>query len=129
MEDTAELVAAIRDAVGDADGLRLLVLHGSRARGQGRADSDIDVAFLGAVDLLMVTGRLVARLGTDAVDLVDLSRASGLLRLRVAQEGVPILERPAGAFTAFQIEASRFWCDVETVVREAHEQVLASLPE
>ena len=62
-------------------GLRLLVLHGSRARGQAHAGSDWDFAYLAdpgfdADELLM---RLVEGIGADRVDLADLGRAGEAL--------------------------------------------------
>jgi predicted nucleotidyltransferase len=109
--------------------LRLVVLHGSRARGEAHRGSDWDLGVLadGTPDLAALTGAVVAAVGSDAVDVVDLGRASALLRYRAARDGVPLLERPAGAFVDFQVEAVTFWCDVEPVVREAHERVLAEL--
>src|SRR5262245_50488875 len=56
--------------------LRLLILFGSRARGDGRDDSDWDLGHLGEAgmdpDALLLD--LVDTLDTDRVDLVDLAR-------------------------------------------------------
>jgi len=58
---------------------------------------------------------------------VDLRRASALLRYRAARDGIPLLERPPGEFQRFQLQAVQFWCDAETVIRRAHDDVLAAL--
>ena len=65
--------------------------------------------------------------GTDAVDLADLTTASALLRFRAARDGVALLERPPGAFLQFRLEAVRFWCDAGPVIRTAQADVLAAL--
>lgn len=110
------------------DGLHLLVLLGSRARGDDRIGSDWDLAFLGDdVDQLALRADLVDTLGTDAVDLVALRHASAVLRRDAAVEGQVLAERHDGVFTAFQVEAATFWADVEPVVREAHADVVRSV--
>jgi hypothetical protein len=82
---------------------------------------------VGLADIAGLAAELTAALGTDAVDLVDLDRASALLRFRAARDGLPLLERPAGSFERFQLEAVRFWCDAGPVIRAAQDDVLAAL--
>lgn len=120
---------SIADLAARAEGLRLLVLYGSRARGDRRPDSDWDFAFLGTArfDEEGLRAELVLLLGTDRVDLVDLSRAGGLLRHRVAREGRVLHEAEPGVFEAFWIEAVSFWCDAAPIVSEGYEAVLAEL--
>jgi predicted nucleotidyltransferase len=110
-------------------GVQVLALHGSRARGDGGAASDWDLAVLtdGSTDLVGLSAALTSVLGTDAVDLVDLRRASALLRYRAARDGVVLVERRAGAFREFQLEAVKFWCDAGPVIRAAQDDVLAAL--
>jgi len=109
-------------------GLRLLVLHRSRARGDAHDDSDWDFGHLGdgPFDHLALIGDLVALLGTDAVDVVDLNQASALLRFKAAAEGRRLFQR-ARDHEAFVLEATRFWCDAEAVIRRAGDGVLAGL--
>ncbi len=112
-----------------AAGLRLVVLHGSRARTDATEGSDWDIGVLAddPPDLPALSVTLTTILGTDEVDVVDLRRASALLRYRVARDGIVLLERPPGEFQRFQLEAVQFWCDTETVIRRAYDDVLAAL--
>jgi predicted nucleotidyltransferase len=66
-------------------------LYGSHATGRSRGDSDVDVAVLcdrplDQVALFDVGYRLAAALGA-VIDLVDLRRAGGLLRVEATQRG------------------------------------------
>ncbi|HEY2764400.1 MAG TPA: nucleotidyltransferase domain-containing protein [Pseudonocardiaceae bacterium] len=112
-----------------AAALRLTVLHGSRARTDGTEGSDWDIGVVAdnPPDLPTLSATLTELLGTDEVDVVDLSRTSALLRYRAARDGIPLLERPSGEFQRFQLEAVQFWCDTETVIRSAHDDVPAAL--
>lgn len=85
---------ALRDEIrASFPGRRLLGawLYGSRAAGESRTDSDVDIAVLcdaplDAVTLFDAAARLAGRLGAS-VDLVDLRRAGGLLRVEATQRG------------------------------------------
>ena len=109
-------------------GPELLVLLGSRAVGREHSRSDRDLGVLGdeGLDLLAVRADVVEALGTDAVDVVDLRRASAVLRRDAAVVGRPLIER-GEAFVTFQIDAIGFWCDVEPVLVEAERDVLRAL--
>jgi predicted nucleotidyltransferase len=108
--------------------LELLLLFGSRARGDARETSDWDFGYLGGsgldVDLLLAD--LVTATRSDRVDLVDLGRAGGQLRLRAARDGVIVFERRPCVFESFAFDAASFWCDAEPVLRRAYEQLLES---
>lgn len=121
----------VRDIVSRA-GVDLFVLFGSRARGEGRSDSDWDFAYRTAGDGARfdpdaLQAELVSVLGSDRIDLVDLDRASALLRFRVAAEGSPVYEIEPNAFQDFQIEAASFWCDMASVLDASYSDVLARL--
>lgn len=107
-------------------GMHMLVLFGSRVRGQVHAHSDWDFGFLAGeqtdVDRLRCT--LAKIVGTDAIDLVDLTRGSALLRMQVANEGKLLFENTPGTFLRFQDETARFWCDVEPVLSLAYARIL-----
>jgi hypothetical protein len=66
-------------------------------------------------------------LGTDRVDLVDLRRASGLLRYRAARDGQLLFEAKPGLDDAFRLEATRFWCEVAPLLQRGYDDVLAGL--
>ena len=102
--------------------LLLVVLFGSRARGDARPVSDWDVGYLadGPVDPLALRRDLADGLGTDRLDLVDLARASALLRYRAARDGVALFEREPGAFSRFWMTVVRFWCEVAPLVEAAN---------
>jgi predicted nucleotidyltransferase len=110
-------------------GLSLLVLFGSRARGDALVHGDWDLGYLAAdsVDPLALTAALAESLGTERVDLVDLGRASGLLRYRAARDGIPVYEAQKGSFDRFRFEAARFWFDAEPVLRAGYDAILDRL--
>ncbi|HJX62893.1 MAG TPA: nucleotidyltransferase domain-containing protein [Polyangia bacterium] len=110
-------------------GLRLLALFGSRVLGNVHGQSDWDFGYLAGktLDEDLLRERLMEILGTDLVDLVDLSKASALLRIQVAVNGKPVFEDETGVFQTFQIDAASFWCDVEPVLRATYRQILDGL--
>jgi predicted nucleotidyltransferase len=110
-------------------GLDLLILFGSRSRGDAGPSSDWDFAFLGerGMDVDRLLGQLVRLLGTERVDLVDLSRAGGLLRFRVARDGATLFERSPGIFSRFWLDAVSFWCDAAPALSASYERLLRAL--
>jgi uncharacterized protein len=121
---------SILAAVSRTEGLALLVLFGSRARGDHRADSDWDFGHLGSpsLDVDGVLAMLVMSVGSDRIDLVDLARAGGQLRFRAAADGVPLFAAGPHEFPKFWFEAVSFWCDMQPVFRAGYEHVLSALP-
>jgi predicted nucleotidyltransferase len=122
-ESARDLVARL---AAEAPGLELLVLHGSRARGDAGAASDWDLAYLAdrRFDPDGFLADLVLGLRTDRVDLSRLSGASGLFRYRVARDGEPLFEAEDGAFARFWFDAVSFWCDAEPLLRSGYEAIL-----
>lgn len=110
-------------------GLRLLVLFGSRARGDVHAWSDWDLGYLADRDFdpLALLADLGGTLATDRIDLVDLARAGAQLRFRAAAEGRLIYAADAVAFPRFWLEAVRFWCDAGPVIEAGYHGVLVGL--
>ena len=109
--------------------LRLLLLFGSRARGDARERSDWDLGYLADegfdADALLLD--LVNALETDRIDLVDLARAGAQIRFRAAGDGRLLYQAEPRLFGKFRIDAVDFWCDVEPLLRDGYAQVLARL--
>lgn len=128
---SADMLAAVRAMASRTPGLALLVLHGSRARGDQRVDSDWDVTYLadeGSLDADGLLASLAELLKADRVDLADLARAGALFRHRVAGDGVVLFERTPGTFDRFWLDAVHTWCDLAPVLTPIYEQVLQALP-
>ena len=120
---------ALREAARAAPGLELIVLFGSRARGEAGAASDWDFGCLATApfDAASLLGVLVETVGSDRVDLVDLRRASGLLRYRAARDGRLIYETRPGTADQFCLDAVTFWCDAAPVLERGYDGVLTEL--
>jgi predicted nucleotidyltransferase len=128
-DESSRMFDRIRDAARNVPGLELLVLFGSRARGDAHAASDWDFGYLAApaTDIIGLLAALVEITGSDRVDLVDLARASGVLRFRAARDGQMLHEQTSGNGNTFRLEAAHFWCDMAPVLGPAHADVLARL--
>ncbi len=99
--------------------LKMLVLFGSRARGDTHANSDWDFAALYDEQLreesckdrafawFEVPGVIgqVFSLNSDKIDVVELHRASPLIAHFVARDGKLIYEKEAGEFNKFKQKA------------------------
>jgi predicted nucleotidyltransferase len=114
-----------------APGLRLLLLHGSRARNEAHAHSDWDFAYEAdaTFDADALLAALADTLHADRIDLVDLDRAGALFRHRVARDGVVVFERTPGRFDRFWLNAVDTWCDLAPVLEPLYARVLERPPE
>lgn len=98
-------------------GLELVVIFGSRARGQARETSDCDVGVLRrkgivpARDFLQLAYQLSQALSLGNVDLVDLRRASPLLRYEVSRWGKPVHQAEPSVFARFRVLAWKLYQD------------------
>ncbi|MGH9387551.1 MAG: type VII toxin-antitoxin system MntA family adenylyltransferase antitoxin [Vicinamibacterales bacterium] len=121
---------ALRKLAAAAPELRLLVLYGSRARGDAHERSDWDFAYEAdaGFDPDRLLAELAEHLNTDRVDLVDLGRAGALLRYRVARDGAVVFEHDGGRFERFWLDAVDTWCDLAPVLEPAYASVLDALP-
>ncbi|MFN8559859.1 MAG: nucleotidyltransferase domain-containing protein [Dehalococcoidia bacterium] len=120
----AQIAALLRDAI---PGLIAVYRFGSTARGQTHAGSDVDVAFLAAapvnvVDRFAVQERLAARLGRD-VDLVDLGRASTVMRMQVVSTGVLLAAIDTAAQERFEDLTYSGYARLNEERREILEQI------
>ena len=121
----AAIQAKIREILQHGPSLRLAILFGSRARGNARPDSDVDIGILPSDPALSLTqelalaGELERAVGAP-VDLVRLDQASPTLRWRVARDGVVLHAEPA-------TEAPRFLARVgieHDAVRELESEAM-----
>ena len=130
---TANAPSAPLDALArlakETPALDLVMLFGSRARTDAHTGSDWDLAYLAApgFDLAAFLGAVVEIVGTDRVDLVDLRRASGLLRYGAARDGRIVFEARPRLAERFSLDAAQFWCDAEFVLQRGYDDVLAGL--
>lgn len=95
------------------EGLRLILLFGSIITGKVHGKSDIDLAFLfnKSVNILTLTNRIIRLLHTDNIDVVDLRRASPLLRFSAVKSGMLLYEREPGMFNEFYSLSFRMYVD------------------
>lgn len=93
--------------------IELIILFGSVATGVSHAESDLDLAVQGKgqLDLVSLTNAITQLLHRDAVDVVDLRRASPLLMMEVVRGGRLLYERAAGSYAAFCSLAHRRYVD------------------
>jgi predicted nucleotidyltransferase len=105
-------------------GISSLLVFGSRARGAGRPDSDLDVAVLpGVGDDPQARRELQTRLAValaelapeGRVDVVFLDEASDLLRQRVLEAGRLLICRDPSAFRDLRVRTMREYGDREWV--------------
>jgi predicted nucleotidyltransferase len=122
-------LAVVSELAAGEPGLELLVLFGSRARGDAGPTSDWDFGYVAGEEFVpeAFLARLVDSLKTERVDLADLDRAGALLRFRAARDGKPVHERTNGTFAEFWLAAVHFWCDAGPLIRAGYEANLASL--
>jgi len=120
---------AIRRIAARYPGLRFLLLFGSRARATASPMSDWDLAYVAGdgFDAEGLSAELCLALETDHVELVDLSRAGGLLRFRAARDGILLLEHEPDSHARFWLDAVGFWCDAAPVLASGYEAVLSRL--
>ncbi len=101
--------------------LRLVILFGSTASGKTHRGSDIDIAFLfeESVDILELTNTILRLLHNDNVDVIDLKRASPLLKFSVVKKGKLLFEKKPGIFNQFCSLAFRTYVDTQKL-RDGH---------
>ena len=96
MRDALASEAVTRALEGRAD-VEVALLFGSRARGDHRADSDVDIAVLGNVDRLALASELSRATGHE-VQVVDLAAAGYPLLSAIVQDGILVHEGLPAAY-------------------------------
>ena len=115
-----QFLAQLSKALSAREEILEAYLFGSRARGEARSDSDVDVAVY--VDEALaddghwgyraeLTTDLMAALGTNDIDVVVLNEAPILLYHRVLRDGVRVLARDLRATTTRAGRALSFYFD------------------
>ena len=93
---------ALRRALAAHHEVDLAIFFGSRARGDGRADSDVDVAVRGGeIDAAALAAELSSVVGHE-VDVVPLGDAGIPLLQRLIAEGITVHEREPGVAAAWR---------------------------
>ena len=100
----ATIARVLRAAI---SGLQAAYRFGSTASGETHATSDVDVAFIAAEPIAVercweVAGDLAVELARD-VDLVDLRRASTVMRVQVLQNAVTVVDDDPTARAWFEM--------------------------
>jgi predicted nucleotidyltransferase len=105
--------------------MQLVLLFGSMANGSVHGKSDIDLGFLfdEPVDVLALTNEVIKLLHSDRVDVVDLRRASPLLKFSAAKKGIVLYERSDGLFNHFFSLAFRMYVDTKRL-RDAQGEII-----
>ncbi len=107
----------------------LIILFGSKAKGQAHKKSDTDIAVLSdhpldLSEITLLSGEMAETLkvSDDDIDIVDLWTASPLLQYDVAKHG-RLIEGDADAFLRFRVLAWKRYQDTAKF-RRAREKVL-----
>lgn len=103
MRDALVVDALTRALAGRAD-VAIALLFGSRARGDHRSASDVDVAVLGNVDRLALAADLSRATGHE-VEIVDLAAAGYPLLTAIVEDGVLVHEGVRGAYGSWRSHA------------------------
>lgn len=127
--DVGSLCGRLARALEGDPSVRLAWLHGSRARGTARRESDFDVAVLLDDDhaanptaikdsIWRLAGAFGREVPSDRLDLVLLNDAPALLRHRVVRDGVLLFARSEPERVRFVLRTIREYQDLEPRLRE-----------
>jgi uncharacterized protein len=123
--------------------LKLLILFGSRARGEHFPSSDWDFALLFDEELRQqyevgggwncyrswIAIQRVLGLGDDEIDWVDLKSASELLAHAIARDGVVIYESEPDIFSQFRQANLKTDMELKAINRELRDEINRRLKE
>jgi uncharacterized protein len=121
--------------------LKLLVLFGSRARGDHQASSDWDFAMLFDEDLRQqyevgggwncyrswIILQKLLDLGDDEMDWIDLKNASAITAHCIAQDGLVLYESTAGCFETFHRTALKSQAELKIYRQSVRAKVYEAL--
>jgi len=137
-----ELANSIPDILEQAPYLTLLVLFGSRARGDADASSDWDFAFLcdeeqrkkyekGGWDSFRLWGILqnAYNLLDDQIDVVEIKDCSELMAHYIAKEGKVLYEKEPGTFEAYRQESLMSDLELKAMRQRLREKTLQTVRE
>ena len=116
--------SAVAEIVAREPGVVAAWVFGSRARGEERPSSDLDVAVIlqseaGAEVLSRVNAALTQRLGVET-DVVDLAKSTPVLGFEVVTGGRRVFERDALAADEAEERCLRAYLDTEHMRRVQH---------
>lgn len=137
----ADIQLAIPQILEQVPYLKLLVLFGSRARGDHFPSSDWDFALLFDEELRQqyepgkgwncyrswIALQKIFGLGDDEMDWVDLKDASDLLAHAIARDGVVLYEGESGLFEQFQQKSFMTSQQLKAIRREQKAEIAAAL--
>lgn len=121
--------------------LKMLILFGSRARGDTHAKSDWDFAALYDEELRKVCVENIAfgwwevpaklgdffQINSDNIDVVELNRCSSLIAHFVARDGKLLYEKEPGQFEAFRQQALMKDNQLKQIQKTLREKIEANL--
>jgi predicted nucleotidyltransferase len=119
----ASVVSVVHEVLATAPDVATAYLYGSAARGELRADSDIDVGVLIEPSRTStfsvcqdIEERLERRTGRRA-EVIDLDRAPVDLVQRVLRDGMLLIDRVPALRVRFEVRRRNEWFDLEPLLR------------
>lgn len=99
----------------------LCYIFGSYAR--GREASDIDLAILLENDIYKIREKIEEVLGTQRLDIVDLKKASPLMKFNVLKNGILLYKKSVDIENNFELSVLREYRDT-SYLREKQREIL-----